>query len=147
MVEDVRGTLSGMGWNAEPPTGRGTARDRWESLQALVSQAEAFATTTQGAADAALGAFVDDLDRRAAEQHAPVAEGVTLAPLHTAKGLEWAAVFVCGAQEGSIPLSFAQTPAGAEEDRRLPYFRLPRARLQLSVPSAPTHGGAGKGGD
>src|SRR3546814_14660511 len=34
MVEDVRGTLSGMGWNAEPPTGRGTARDRWESLQA-----------------------------------------------------------------------------------------------------------------
>src|SRR3546814_3829614 len=78
MVEDVRGTLSGMGWNAEPPTGRGTARDRWESLQALVSQAEAFATTTQGAADGALGAFVDDLDRRAAEQHAPVAEGVTL---------------------------------------------------------------------
>src|SRR3546814_8107415 len=133
MVEDVRGTLSGMGWNAEPPTGRGTARDRWESLQALVSQSEAFATTTQGAADGALGAFVDDLDRRAAEQHAPVAEGVTLATLHTAKGLEWDAVFVCGVQEGSLPISFAQTPAEVEEERRLLYVGVTRARLQLSV--------------
>ncbi|NYG60500.1 DNA helicase-2/ATP-dependent DNA helicase PcrA [Nocardioides daedukensis] len=133
MVEDVRGTLSGMGWNAEPPTGRGTARDRWESLQALVSQAETFAATSQGAADGALGAFVDDLDRRAAEQHAPVAEGVTLATLHTAKGLEWDAVFVCGVQEGSIPISFAQTPAEVEEERRLLYVGVTRARLQLSV--------------
>src|SRR3546814_12075384 len=99
MVEDVRGTLSGMGWNAEPPTGRGTARDRWESPQALVSQAEAFATTTQGAADGALGAFVDDLDRRAAKQTAPVAEGLTFAPLHTAKELEGDAVFPSGVHE------------------------------------------------
>ena len=43
-------------------------------------------------ADASLAEFVAELDRRAAEQHAPVAEGVTLATLHAAKGLEWDAV-------------------------------------------------------
>ncbi|KQY54356.1 ATP-dependent DNA helicase UvrD2 [Nocardioides sp. Root140] len=129
LAADVRGTLGGMGWTAEPPSGRGTARDRWESLQALVSQAESYAA--QAGTD--LGSFVDDLDRRASEQHAPVADGVTLATLHTAKGLEWDAVFVCGAQEGSIPISFAQTPAEVEEERRLLYVGMTRARLHLSV--------------
>ncbi|CAM3251199.1 ATP-dependent DNA helicase UvrD2 [Nocardioides dubius] len=128
VVEAVRGTLSGMGWAAEPPTARGATRDRWESLQALLSQAEAWAT-----AGGDLGSFVDDLDRRAAEQHAPVAEGVTLATLHTAKGLEWDAVFVTGVQEGSIPISFASTQAEVEEERRLLYVGLTRARQSLVV--------------
>ncbi|MDT0203944.1 ATP-dependent DNA helicase UvrD2 [Nocardioides sp. AE5] len=130
LVDDVRATLAGMGWADEPPSGRGTARDRWESLQALASQAEAFAAA-DGAAT--LGDFVGDLDKRAAEQHAPVAEGVTLATLHTAKGLEWDAVFVCGVQEGSIPISFAQTPAEVEEERRLLYVGVTRARVHLRV--------------
>lgn len=129
LVDDVRATLSGTGWTIEPPSGRGTARDRWESLQALVSQAEAYAA----APDATLDGFVDDLDRRASEQHAPVADGVTLATLHAAKGLEWDAVFVCGVQEGSIPISFAETPAEIEEERRLLYVGITRARLHLTV--------------
>ena len=37
-----------MGWSAEAPTARGQARDRWESLQALVSQATAFAGSAEG---------------------------------------------------------------------------------------------------
>ncbi|KRF14011.1 ATP-dependent DNA helicase [Nocardioides sp. Soil797] len=129
LVDDVRATLAGMGWTSEPPSGRGTARDRWESLHALVSQAETYAASD----GATLGGFVDDLDRRAQEQHAPVAEGVTLATLHTAKGLEWDAVFVCGVQEGSIPISFAQTPAEVEEERRLLYVGITRARVHLRV--------------
>ena len=62
-------------------------------------------------------AFVDDLDRRAAEQHAPVAEGVTLATFHAAKGLEWDHVFLCGLQDGTLPITYADTPAVVEEDQ------------------------------
>ena len=42
--ELVRATLAGMGWSAEAPGRRGETRDRWESLQALVDQADEFAT-------------------------------------------------------------------------------------------------------
>ena len=126
LVPHVRDTLAGLGWGEQAPSGRGTARDRWESWQALVALAE-------GSEAADLGAFVDDLDRRAAEQHAPVAEGVTLATLHAAKGLEWNAVFVCGAQDGTLPITFATTPDEVEEERRLLYVGMTRARTRLSV--------------
>src|SRR4051812_40062527 len=39
LVADVRAVLSGMGWTEQAPAGRGNVRDRWESLQAIVSQA------------------------------------------------------------------------------------------------------------
>jgi DNA helicase II / ATP-dependent DNA helicase PcrA len=128
VVEVVRDTLSGMGWSATAPTARGQTRDRWESLQALVDQAVEF---TRGGGD--LGGFVDDLDRRASEQHAPVAEGVTLATLHTAKGLEWDAVFLVGLVEGTLPIIYAQSAAEVEEERRLLYVGMTRARRVLSL--------------
>jgi DNA helicase-2/ATP-dependent DNA helicase PcrA len=130
LVEQSRAVLAGMGWAPEPPTARGSARDRWESLQALVDLAQSFAT---GNAAASLGDFVDDLDRRAAEQHAPVADGVTVATLHAAKGLEWDHVFVCGVVEGTLPITFAETPEEVEEERRLLYVGLTRARTGLAV--------------
>ncbi len=134
LVDQVRAVLSGMGWSADAPTARGQARDRWESLQALVSHATAHAAT-EAAADRAptLAGFVAELDRRAHEQHAPVAEGVTLATLHAAKGLEWDAVFLCGIQEGSMPITYATTPAAVEEERRLLYVGVTRARQHLWV--------------
>ena len=136
VVDQVRGVLTGMGWSAEAPTARGQARDRWESLQALVSQATDFAATESSSGTAAehpptLAGFVAELDRRAHEQHAPVAEGVTLATLHAAKGLEWDAVFLCGMQEGSMPIVYADNPAAVEEERRLLYVGVTRARLHL----------------
>jgi DNA helicase II / ATP-dependent DNA helicase PcrA len=128
--ELVRATLSGMGWSAEAPGTRGETRNRWESLQALVDQATEFAAEVPGAT---LGDFVDDLDRRAAEQHAPLADGVTLATLHAAKGLEWDAVFLCGLQDGTLPITYADTPAAVEEERRLLYVGMTRARRELSI--------------
>ena len=120
-----------MGWSTEAPTGRGQARDRWESLQALVSQAT---DVRRRAAEApTLAGFVAELDRRAHEQHAPVAEGVTLATLHAAKGLEWDAVFLCGLQEGTMPITYADTPEAIEEERRLLYVGITRARNHLWV--------------
>ncbi|HLN77432.1 MAG TPA: ATP-dependent DNA helicase UvrD2 [Nocardioidaceae bacterium] len=130
VVADVKAVLAGMEWTEKAPTGRGNVRDRWESLQAIVSQAEEFAAAHDAAG---LGAFVDELDRRAAEQHAPVAQGVTLATLHAAKGLEWDAVFLVGMHEGTMPIIYAEGPAAVEEERRLLYVGMTRARVRLSV--------------
>jgi DNA helicase-2/ATP-dependent DNA helicase PcrA len=89
--------------------------------------------------------FVADLERRASEQHAPAAGGVTLSTLHAAKGLEWDAVFLAGMHDGAMPLSHATTPAEIEEERRLLYVGMTRARLHLTVSwaSARTPGGRG----
>jgi DNA helicase-2/ATP-dependent DNA helicase PcrA len=128
VLETVRGTLAGMGWTPEAPTARGQTRDRWESWQALMDQALEFS-----AAGGTLAEFVDDLDRRAAEQHAPVADGVTLATFHAAKGLEWDSVFLCGLQDGTLPITYAETAAELEEERRLLYVGMTRARRDLAL--------------
>ena len=142
LFDAVRAILASMGWSEQPPEARGRTRDRWESWQALMSQAEEFARSGQGD----LGAFVDDLDRRAAEQHAPVADGVTLATFHAAKGLEWDSVFLCGLQDGTLPITYADTPEAVEEERRLLYVGMTRARtdLRLSWASARNPGQAAR---
>jgi DNA helicase-2/ATP-dependent DNA helicase PcrA len=66
--------------------------------------------------------------------HAPVADAVTLASIHSAKGLEWRVVFVVGCSDGLLPLLYAETPEQVEEERRLAYVAITRAadRLHLS---------------
>lgn len=142
IAELVQATLSGMGWTTEPPGTRGETRNRWESLQALVDQAAEFVREHPGAD---LGDLVDDLDRRASEQHAPLADGVTLATLHAAKGLEWDAVFLCGMQDGTLPITYAETPAAIEEERRLLYVGVTRARKHLSISWALARNPGGRG--
>jgi DNA helicase-2/ATP-dependent DNA helicase PcrA len=130
VAEAVVAVLSQMGHSTEPPEGRGEVRNRWESLQALVDLATEFGRERP---EAGVGDFVDDLDRRASEQHAPVADAVTVATIHSAKGLEWDAVFVAGMHEKMMPISQAQTPAEVEEERRLLYVAMTRARDELTV--------------
>jgi len=60
-------------------------------------------------------------------------QGVTLASLHAAKGLEWDVVFLVGASDGLIPISMAEGPEAVEEERRLLYVGLTRARRQLFI--------------
>ncbi|MFT4083128.1 MAG: ATP-dependent DNA helicase UvrD2 [Nocardioides sp.] len=141
LVEAVHATLAGMGWTSQPPAGRGQSRDRWESWQALIDQARDFAA---GGGD--LGAFIDELDRRAAEQHAPVADGVTLATFHAAKGLEWDTVFLAGLQDGTLPFSYSlDSPVALEEERRLLYVGVTRARLELYLSWALARQPGGRG--
>jgi DNA helicase II / ATP-dependent DNA helicase PcrA len=130
LVAEVTAVLGGQGWAPEPPSGQGTARGRWESLDALRALA---ADMAQAEPTAGLDAFVDEVDRRAAAQHAPVADGVTLASMHSAKGLEWPVVFVAGVHEGTVPIVYADTAALVEEERRLLYVATTRARDRLFV--------------
>ncbi|MBX9423055.1 ATP-dependent DNA helicase UvrD2 [Streptomyces lateritius] len=126
----TRAVLSGRGWTGEPPAGSGAVRDRWESLAALVRLAEDFARAKPGAT---LSDLVGELDERAAAQHAPTVQGVTLASLHAAKGLEWDAVFLVGLTEGMMPITYAKTDEQVEEERRLLYVGVTRARLHLTL--------------
>ncbi|MFB6502957.1 MULTISPECIES: ATP-dependent DNA helicase UvrD2 [unclassified Streptomyces] len=127
---EVRAVLSTKGWTPEPPAGSGAVRDRWESLAALVRLAEDFEGAKPGAT---LSDLVAELDERAAAQHAPTVQGVTLASLHSAKGLEWDAVFLVGLTEGMMPIAYARTDEQIEEERRLLYVGVTRARLHLML--------------
>jgi len=154
--EAVRDVLSGAGWSPEPPAARGAVRERWDGLQALVALADDLAATGRpgardgGPADGDPGAeraparlsdLVADLDERAAAQHAPAVDGVTLASLHAAKGLEWDAVFLVGMSEGLMPISLAEGAAAVEEERRLLYVGITRAREHLHLSWARSRSG------
>ena len=60
-------------------------------------------------------------------------EGVRLMTLHAAKGLEFASVLIIGANEGRMPYQKARTDAEIEEERRLFYVGMTRARDELKV--------------
>ncbi|HJQ43141.1 MAG TPA: HRDC domain-containing protein, partial [Jatrophihabitantaceae bacterium] len=77
--------------------------------------------------------LVADLDQRANAQHAPTVQGVTLASLHSAKGLEWDAVFLVGLTDTTVPIQHATTPAQIAEERRLLYVGITRARERLAL--------------
>lgn len=140
LLELVRGVLAGQGWSTEPPTGQGQARERWESLAALVALAEQFIADHP---DAALTDLLTELDERARVEHAPTGAGVTLSTLHAAKGLEWEGVALVGVQEGTLPFSLAQSPDQVAEEKRLLYVGITRAKRHLSVSWASSRNGGG----
>ena len=128
--EAVRSVLGEMGWREDSPPGGGSARERWESLAALVGLADDLAATVP---DAGLAQLVAELDARAEAQHAPTVQGVTLASLHSAKGLEWDAVFLVGLTDTTLPIQHATTEAQVAEERRLLYVGITRARERLAL--------------
>ncbi|MEU4471565.1 ATP-dependent DNA helicase UvrD2 [Micromonospora sp. NPDC023888] len=144
--------LTAVGWAPDAPPAGGAARERWEALSALVQLAEEYAATPEvvpiGEAASVerpvtLTDFTEELARRAAQQHVPTVDGVTLASLHSAKGLEWDAVFLVGLAEGTLPTTYAKTVEQVEEERRLLYVGITRARqwLWLSYAAARSPGG------
>ncbi|WP_374536984.1 ATP-dependent DNA helicase UvrD2 [Micromonospora aurantiaca (nom. illeg.)] len=133
--------LTAVGWAPDAPPPGGAARERWEALAALVQLAEEYAA--QAEEEPGLTGFTEELARRAAQQHVPTVEGLTLASLHSAKGLEWDAVFLVGLAEGTLPTTYAKTMEQVEEERRLLYVGITRARewLWLSYATARSPGG------
>lgn len=129
LVDQVRALLERAGLTAEPPPA-GALRERWDNLLRLVGVAAELADADPRAG---LPALVAELDHRAEAQHAPTADGVTLTSLHAAKGLEWDAVFLVGLADGTVPIQHAQTPEEVEEERRLLYVGVTRARTRLAL--------------
>jgi DNA helicase-2/ATP-dependent DNA helicase PcrA len=131
LAEAVRGALGTVGWTPSEPAARaGAVRDRWEALTALAGLADEAALRE---VPAGLADFVAELEQRAADQHVPNVAGVTLASLHAAKGLEWDAVFVVGLTDGTVPITHAVTPDEVDEERRLLYVGVTRARRHVHL--------------
>ncbi|WP_433594738.1 ATP-dependent DNA helicase UvrD2 [Nocardia sp. CA-145437] len=146
LVTLVRAALAGVGLTKEEPVGV-QARERWASLVALVALTEELA---EAEPELDLSGLLRELAARAEARHPPTVQGVTLASLHAAKGLEWDAVFLVGLADGTLPIQHVLGPdatvsdeAALEEERRLLYVGVTRARehLQLSWALARSAGG------
>ncbi|BBX17871.1 ATP-dependent DNA helicase [Mycolicibacterium duvalii] len=133
LSELVRATLEPLGLTAEAPLGT-RARDRWEALVAL---AELVDDEVAQRPQLDLRTLLGELRQRADSRHPPVVQGVTLASLHAAKGLEWDAVFLVGLADGTLPISHALSHGAdsepVEEERRLFYVGITRARVHLTL--------------
>jgi DNA helicase II / ATP-dependent DNA helicase PcrA len=130
----VRHVLASAGLTSVPPAARGAVRERWESLAAIAGLADDLAAARP---TATLAEFSAELSEREDTGHAPVAAAVTLATMHAAKGLEWDAVLIPGLVEGIMPIVHARTAEAIEEERRLLYVAVTRARVRLVLSWAP----------
>jgi len=92
-----------------------------------------------------LAAFSDHLRANAQSTiYDQRAEAVALMTLHSAKGLEFPVVFICGLEEGVLPHLPPGKEADLEEERRLFYVGLTRAKEQLILTSSETRAKHGK---
>ncbi len=132
-VAVTRAALAPFGLTPTEPEGA-QARERWQSLAALVDLIEELIRATP---DLDLTGVLRALRQRADSKHPPTMEGVTLASLHAAKGLEWDAVFLVGLTDGNLPVQHAvkkgDDSEDVEEERRLLYVGVTRAREHLEL--------------
>jgi DNA helicase II / ATP-dependent DNA helicase PcrA len=118
--------------------------DRWENVQQLIAAAEQYDEIDPNAAltafldNASLVSDQDEIDDRA--------DAVTLITLHAAKGLEFPVVFIPGMEEALLPhIRSYDTPEQMDEERRLCYVGITRAREQLYLTNARFRVGFGGG--
>ncbi|HSC58707.1 MAG TPA: UvrD-helicase domain-containing protein [Gemmatimonadales bacterium] len=108
--------------------------DRWENVRELVAGAAEWSEEVEeGAEGTPLERFLEEAALLSShDKISGTEEGVTLMTLHTAKGLEWPVVVMAGMEDGLFPLARAEeTPDGVEEERRLAYVGITRARDKL----------------
>ncbi|MDK8625633.1 ATP-dependent DNA helicase UvrD2 [Corynebacterium appendicis] len=140
-VAVAKAAFAPLGLSASEPEGA-RQRERWQTLNALVELIGDIVNTGEATS---LPGVLASLRQRAESKQPPAVDGVTLASLHAAKGLEWDAVFLAGLVEKTLPISHAIKAGDAqiEEERRLFYVGITRARehLHLSWSLARQEGG------
>ena len=121
------------------------ARDRLDNLAELVTTASDFdedAEARSAGVAQTVDGFLERIALAAASDDGPVEDQVVLMTIHVAKGLEWPVVFLTGLEDGLFPslrLRDGQSEdAALEEERRLAYVAITRARERLVISYART---------
>jgi DNA helicase-2/ATP-dependent DNA helicase PcrA len=113
------------------------ARGRIENIEELLSATQEY---EQGAEAPSVAGFLESIALlTSADKVEDGTEAVTLMTLHAAKGLEFPVVFMVGMEEGLFPLaraSLSDNPMELEEERRLCYVGMTRAKERVFLSSA-----------
>jgi len=135
LAEAVEAVVDKSGYLARLRAGKSAEnRERAENVEELIAAVDEFAernptaTMTDFLNDVAL---LSDVDAWSDGKR-----GVALMTIHAAKGLEFPAVFVVGLEEGLMPHAAAFDHEALEEERRLCYVAMTRARDQLFLSAA-----------
>jgi DNA helicase-2/ATP-dependent DNA helicase PcrA len=112
------------GWSLRPEDSS-LPRENWDALDAIVR------FSTELPDSVTLERFSEELSERAESNNELTVRAVVLSTLHSAKGLEWDTVFLVGLSEGLLPISYARDTAAIDEERRLLYVGITRARRRL----------------
>ena len=113
------------------------SEDRWENVLELKRLALEYSTRT-------LDEFLENIALVADQDTITDVNAPTLLTLHAAKGLEFGAVFIVGLDDGILPHSRSfDEPAQMEEERRLFYVGITRAKDKLYLLRAIQRGGRG----
>ncbi len=113
----------------------GKGQDRLENLEELVNATRQFTYLDDQGVTSDLDAFLAHAALESGDQQADYSEdSIQLMTLHSAKGLEFNTVFICGMEEGLFPHSMsADDPVRLEEERRLCYVGMTRAMKLLFI--------------
>ena len=107
---------------------------RWDAVNEIMNMAEIHSRRGK---KASLISFLEDLTLSAQdeieERNETVKDKVTLMTLHAAKGLEFGEVYLVGVEEGLLPHSKSVLDGTVEEERRLAYVGITRAKRQLTL--------------
>lgn len=100
------------------------AESRLENVNELLNALEEFTT---------LGEFLEHVSLVLDSNQTPMHDTVTLMTLHASKGLEYDIVFLCGWEEGLFPHDLSIQEHNLEEERRLAYVGITRARKYVHI--------------
>lgn len=131
-VKDLMLEVDYEGWLAGQAKDPMHAERAVDNVQDLLRWLEKMASSRDELSLSDLLAQISLLDRLSGEDD-DQAEGVRLMTLHSAKGLEFNTVFLVGVEEEQLPHKNSMEGVGLEEERRLMYVGITRARQRLAV--------------
>ncbi|MDR0751833.1 MAG: UvrD-helicase domain-containing protein [Christensenellaceae bacterium] len=115
-------------------TGKEDDIERWENICEFVQHTREFSISFP---DASIDDFLQTMTLNPATKGSKNPNSITISTTHSAKGLEFKAVFIVSCDEGTFPSYRAVSSKDKEEERRIMYVAITRAkeRLYISYPS------------